>query len=91
MLPIAKPAMATLVIITFVGSWRSFMWPLIVCNSEDIFNLPLGLTTYRGLFGIPDWPLLMAGSVFMTIPMVIIFVLGQRYFVEGIRLGAVKG
>ena len=92
MLPLAKPALATLIIITFVSSWRSFMWPLIVCNSEDIFNLPLGLTMFRGLFeGGPDWPLLMAGSVVMTIPLVVVFVFGQRYFIEGIRLGAVKG
>ena len=91
MLPLSTPALATLVIITFVGSWRSFMWPLIVCNSEDIFNLPLGLTMFQSLFGSPDWPLLMAGSMIMTVPMIIVFAFGQRYFVEGIRLGAVKG
>jgi multiple sugar transport system permease protein len=91
MLPLSTPALATLTIITFVGSWRSFMWPLIVSSSEDVFNLPLGLTLYRGLFGDPDWPLLMAGSMILTLPMMIVFMFGQRYFVEGIRLGAVKG
>jgi multiple sugar transport system permease protein len=91
MLPLSTPALATLVIIVFVGSWRSFMWPLIVCSSEDTFNLPLGLTMFRSVFGDPQWPLLMAGSLVMTLPLVIVFVFGQRYFVEGIRLGAVKG
>lgn len=91
MLPLSTPALATLVIIVFVGSWRSFMWPLIVCSSEDTFNLPLGLTMFRSLHGDPQWSLLMAGSVVMTLPLVIVFVFGQRYFVEGIRLGAVKG
>ena len=91
MLPLSTPALATLMIITFVGAWRTFMWPLIVCSSEDIFNLPLGLTMFRSLFGEPNWPLLMAGSIVMTLPMIIVFMAGQRYFVEGIRLGAVKG
>ena len=91
MLPLSTPALATLTIITFVGAWRSFMWPLIVSDSEDIFNLPLGLTLFRTLFGEADWTLLMAGSMVMTVPMIVVFVFGQRYFVEGIRLGAVKG
>ena len=91
MLPLSTPALATLTIITFVGSWRAFMWPLIVSDSEDIFNLPLGLTLFQGLFGDPDWTQLMAGSMVLTLPMIIVFVFGQRYFVEGIRLGAVKG
>ena len=67
------------------------MWPLIVSSSEDLFNLPLGLTLFRGMYTDPDWPLLMAGSMVMTLPMILVFVAGQRYFVEGIRLGAVKG
>ena len=91
MLPLSTPALATLTIITFVGSWRAFMWPLIVSDSEDIFNLPLGLTLFQGLFGDPDWTQLMAGSMVLTLPMIVVFVFGQRYFVEGIRLGAVKG
>ena len=90
-LPLSRPALATLAIVAFVGSWRSFMWPLIVSSSEDLFNLPLGLTLFRGMFTDPDWPLLMAGSMLMTLPMILVFIAGQRYFVEGIRLGAVKG
>ena len=90
-LPLSTPALAALSIVAFVGSWRTFMWPLIVSSSEDLFNLPLGLTLFRGMYTDPDWPLLMAGSMVMTLPMILVFVAGQRYFVEGIRLGAVKG
>ncbi len=90
-LPLSTPALATLAIVGFVGSWRSFMWPLIVTSSDDLFNLPLGLTLFRGMYTDPDWPLLMAGSMVMTLPMIVVFIAGQRYFVEGIRLGAVKG
>ena len=90
-LPLSKPGLTALAILTFMESWRSFMWPLIVCSSEDTFNLPLGLTMFRTLFGEPNWPLLMAGSVVMTLPMIVVFVFGQRYFVKGIRLRAVKG
>lgn len=90
-LPLSIPALAALAIVSFVGSWRSFMWPLIVSSSDDLFNLPLGLTLFRGMYTDPDWPLLMAGSMVMTIPMILVFLAGQRYFVEGIRLGAVKG
>lgn len=90
-LPLSTPALAALSIVAFVGSWRTFMWPLIVSSSEDLFNLPLGLSLFRGIYTDPDWPLLMAGSMIMTLPMILVFVAGQRYFVEGIRLGAVKG
>ena len=90
-LPLSTPALAALSIVAFVGSWRTFMWPLIVSSSEDLFNLPLGLTLFRGMYTDPDWPLLMAGSMVMTLPLILVFIAGQRYFVEGIRLGAVKG
>ena len=90
-LPLSTPALAALSIVAFVGSWRTFMWPLIVSSTEDLFNLPLGLTLFRGMYTDPDWPLLMAGSMVMTLPMILVFIAGQRYFVEGIRLGAVKG
>ena len=90
-LPLSTPALAALSIVAFVGSWRTFMWPLIVSSSEDLFNLPLGLSLFRGIYTDPDWPLLMAGSMIMTLPLILVFIAGQRYFVEGIRLGAVKG
>ena len=89
-LPLAKPALAALTILTFMGSWRSFMWPLIVTHTKDMFTLPVALTQFQELFGV-QWTLLMAGSIIMIAPMVVVFVLGQRFFIEGIQLGAVKG
>lgn len=89
-LPLAKPAIAALGILVFMGSWRSFMWPLIVCQSQNMATAPVALSQFQELHGV-QWTLLMAGSVIMLIPMLAVFVLGQRFFVSGIQLGAVKG
>jgi multiple sugar transport system permease protein len=89
-LPLSKPALATLGILTFMGSWRSFMWPLIVTHTRDMFTLPVALAQFQEMHGV-QWTLMMAGSVIMIIPMLVIFIFGQRYFVEGIQLGAIKG
>jgi len=89
-LPLSKPAMATLAIFTFMGSWRSFMWPLIVINSEYMRTIPVGLKIFQGQFRT-DMTLMMAGTMIALLPVIIAFLMGQRYFVEGIRLGAVKG
>ncbi|MCC6240864.1 MAG: carbohydrate ABC transporter permease [Phycisphaerales bacterium] len=89
-LPLSKPALAALAILTFMGSWRSFMWPLIVSQSPSLFTLPVALSQFQDLYGV-QWALLMAGSAIMILPMLIIFIVGQRYFISGIQLGAVKG
>lgn len=89
-LPLSTPALAALAILTFLGSWRSFMWPLVVTYSRDMYTLPLALAQFQEMFGV-QWVLLMAGSIVMIVPMLVIFLLGQRYFVTGIQLGAVKG
>ncbi|PIQ87387.1 MAG: sugar ABC transporter permease [Candidatus Omnitrophica bacterium CG11_big_fil_rev_8_21_14_0_20_45_26] len=90
LLPLSKPALATLTIFTFMGSWMNFMWPLIVVNSEEKFPLPVGLAYFQSLYRT-DWTLLMAGSVMMILPILIVFIFGQRYFVEGIKLSGIKG
>ena len=91
LLPLSLPALSTLAIFTFIGNWRSFLWPLIVTNSDVKYTLPVGLAAFRNLQGATNWPVLMAGSFLMTLPMVIVFVMGQKYFIEGVRLGGVKG
>lgn len=73
-----------------MGAWREFMWPLVVANSQEIMPLPVLLASFQGLY-TTDWTLLMAGSIIVLLPIIIIFVLSQRYFIEGIQLGAVKG
>ncbi|MBI4574720.1 MAG: ABC transporter permease subunit [Planctomycetes bacterium] len=89
-LPLSRPALATLSIFTFLWAWGDFMWPLLVTHSHEIYTLPLLLSSYQGQYGT-HWPYLMAASVTALAPLVAIFVLGQRYFIEGIQLGAVKG
>jgi len=89
-LPLSKPALATLTIFTFMGNWQSFYWPLVMLTQDSMKTLPLGLLSFMGLYST-QWTLLMAGSMMMILPMVIVFVLGQKWFVSGIQLGALKG
>lgn len=88
-LPLSKPALATLTTFTFMGSWMNFMWPLIVINSQEKFTLPVGLAYFQSLHHT-DWTLLMAGSMMMLLPILLVFVFNQRYFVEGIKLTGIK-
>ena len=90
MLPMSMPAMATLTLFTFQGNWNSFLWPLIILNSPEKMTLPVGLQYFMGLYGA-DYSLLMAGSLVSVIPMILVFIIGQKYFIKGIRIGAVKG
>jgi len=89
-LPLSAPAIATLSILTFMGNWRSFMWPLVVTHSKELHTLPVGLASFQGLY-TTDWTLLMAASLMALLPVIILYVLLQRYFIAGIRLGAIKG
>lgn len=89
-LPLSKPAVAALTILTFMGVWREFMWPLIITNTPDMHTLAVALAGFSDRYGI-KWQLMMAGSVIMVLPMLVVFIFGQRYFVEGIKLGALKG
>jgi len=89
-LPLSKPALATLTIFTFMGNWQSFYWPLIVLTQDSMKTLPLGLLSFMGLYST-QWNLLMAGSMMMILPMILVFVVGQKWFVSGIQLGALKG
>ena len=89
-LPLSKPGLAALTILTFMGSWRNFMWPVIITHTRDMFTMPVALAGFQEMYGV-QWTLMMAGSVIMIIPMLIIFIIGQRHFIAGIQLGAVKG
>lgn len=89
-LPLSKPALATLTVFTFMGSWNNFMWPLIVVNSTSKMTLPIGLQSFQNLYST-EWTLLMAGSLIALIPVVVVFLINQRFFVEGIQMGAIKG
>jgi multiple sugar transport system permease protein len=89
-LPLSKPALATLTIFTFMGNWQSLLWPLIMVSQDAMKTLPLGLQSFQGLYST-QWTLLMAGSMMMILPMIIVFIIGQKWFISGIQLGALKG
>jgi len=90
-LPLAIPVVATLAIFTFVSTWNSFMWPLIVTNSEGMRTLPVGLAIFKGSFReITLWGELLACSVICTLPVVGVFLLGKKYFINDILQGGVK-
>jgi ABC-type glycerol-3-phosphate transport system permease component len=89
-LPQAQAALAAVAIIEFTGSWNDFFGPLIYLNTPDHFTLALGLRTYVAEFG-PQWHLLMAASVVTMLPVLIVFFLGQRYFIQGVVFTGLKG
>ena len=89
-LPLSKPVLVALCILTFLGQWPSFMGPLVLTYSERYQVAGLALYMLQGRYSA-DMNLVMAGTVLMTLPSIVIFVVGQRFFVEGIQLGGVKG
>lgn len=89
-LPLSGPALATLAIFTFLGQWNSFLWPLIVTNSEEMRTLPVGLAAFQGQYSV-QWHLLMAGSVIAVLPILVIYIAGQKWFVRGITLTGMGG
>jgi multiple sugar transport system permease protein len=83
--PLSRPALATLAVFTFVREWNAFLWPLIVTSSPEMRVVSVGLTLFMGQYGT-EWNLLMAAATVTVIPTIVVFVLAQRYFVEGIAL-----
>lgn len=89
-LPILRPAMATLALFVFLGSWNDFMWPLIVLSDQDLYTLPVALASL-GRERAQDIELMMAGSVVTTVPVLLLFLALQRQFIGGLLAGSVKG
>ncbi len=92
-MPLAKPAILSVTILGFQGAWNDFFWPLVVINSPaDAFTLPVGLLSLRNAYGVAgDWNLILAGAFLSTIPVLIVFMVFQRYFVGNDISSAVKG
>ncbi len=90
MLPLVKPALATLAAFTFVAQWNDFLWPLVVLKNRDLYTLQLGLASLQGVFGV-NWRYISAASVISLIPTVLFFLFTQRFFTRGLTSGAVKG
>jgi multiple sugar transport system permease protein len=90
-LPLTKPALAATAIFAFLGQWNSFLAPLIfLTGSPDLFTVPLLLNSFRGLY-TSSWPLVMAASVISVLPVLVVYIVFQRYFIEGIALSGLKG
>jgi ABC-type glycerol-3-phosphate transport system permease component len=90
-LPLATPALAALAIFVFITTWNSFMWPLIVTNSDHMRTLPVGLAALKGSFrDTTDWTVLMAAATISIVPVILVFLIGQKQFMEGILTGGVK-
>ena len=89
-LPLSGPVLAALAIFTFQGTWNEFLWPLIVTGTQEMQTIPVGLSYFNGQYKTA-WGLLMAGSVISLLPVLIIYVLAQNWFVKGIALSGLGG
>ncbi len=90
-MPLSRVAIATLATFTFMGAWKMFMWPLLILNTEELVPLQVLLQRFQGQYGSEQHLLMMAGSIIVLLPLLVIFLFGQRYFIKGIQLGGVKG
>ncbi len=89
-IPLAKPALATLSILTFLGSWNNFLWPLVVATTEDKYTLPVALALYSTGQNQTDYGFLLAGAVVVVVPVLVLFLLLQRHIVQGIAMTGIK-
>lgn len=88
-LPLIRPALATVAVFAFMGSWNSFLWPLVVIRSPEFMTLPLGLATLQGQF-TTQWDVVMAGSVFSILPIAVVYLLAQRHIIAGVAHTGIK-
>jgi len=89
-LPLSKPALATLATFTFLHTWNDFLWPLLVVTSEHLKTVPLGLRSFDSMYAASQWSKLMAASLIFTLPAVVVFLYNQRFFIRGILLSGLK-
>lgn len=90
-LPLSKPALATVAVFSFIGNWNNFLLPLIYLREKEMLTLAIGLNQFRGQFGQVDFHLLMAVSLLVLLPVLLVFYLAQRLFIQGIVLTGIKG
>jgi sn-glycerol 3-phosphate transport system permease protein len=89
--PMVQPTLVTALLLILADRWNEFLWPLIVTTTSDMRTLPIGVYFLKASEGVIDWGVVMAGSLFLIVPVLIVFVALQRFIVEGIATGAVKG
>ena len=89
-LPLSGPSLATLTVLSFMSAWNSFLWPLFVTRDAEIMTLPVALATLQGRW-TTQWNLVMAGAVLAVLPIITLYLCAQRYFVQGLTSGGLKG
>jgi multiple sugar transport system permease protein len=89
-MPMVTPALSALAIFVFLGNWTAFIWPLIVTNSQELYTLPVGLTTFS-VEQTVEWEMVMTGAAVATIPTLIVFLIFQRYIIRGVAMAGLKG
>ncbi len=89
--PVSRPIISTLLLLTFVGAWNEYLWPLIVTNKLHMYVLPMGLQFLRGLIEVPAWNVVCAGATMVVAPLLVLYLLMQRQFIEGAIQGAIRG
>jgi multiple sugar transport system permease protein len=89
-MPLVGPALSALAIFTFLGNWTAFLWPLISTTNRDLYTLPVGLASFSGEFQ-REWEMVMAGASVATLPMLLVFIVLQKYIVRGVMLTGLKG
>lgn len=88
-LPNIRPALATLVVFAFMGSWNSFLWPLVVLRSPELQTLPVALAGLQGQY-TTEWDIVMAGSVVSVLPMLALYIFAQKYVIQGVASSGIK-
>ncbi|WBB66274.1 carbohydrate ABC transporter permease [Micromonospora sp. WMMD812] len=89
-LPLSRPALATLAVLSFLTNWNDFLWPIFVLFSPEKLTLPPGLGLLQGAY-VTDYPVIMAGAVLASVPVLILFVLAQRHIIQGVSRSGLKG
>lgn len=89
LLPLMGPPLSTLAVLTFLWTWNDFLWPLVVTSSPEVMTVQLGLASFQGAH-FTNWPVLMAGTLMSQLPVLVLFLLGQRYFVSSIATTGIK-
>jgi multiple sugar transport system permease protein len=89
-LPLSRPALATLAVLSFLANWNDFLWPIFTLFSADHLTLPAGLGLLQGEY-VTDYPVIMAGAVLASVPALVLFVFAQRYVIEGVSRSGLKG
>ncbi|MBI9103026.1 MAG: carbohydrate ABC transporter permease [Spirochaetales bacterium] len=88
-LPLIKPSMVTLGVLSFMGVWNSFLWPLFVIRDQEMMTLPVGLAALQGEY-LTEWNMVMAGALISLVPIIIVFLLAQKYFIQGMSRSGIK-